>query len=441
MNLEDGEKAAMPMSGTLSSVEKELVRQWILFGAPKEGEVVKEAIIKDYYENNKGLAAFPEATPPAPDPSEGFQIKMGPFFLDPAGENEYFMKYQLDNEHEIEVNRVEIMMSNYSHHFIIYDYGSDAKEVPDGLRKDQNHTSDVSFVATVQEPRDIKLPEKTAFRWGKNHVLDLNSHYINYSSDLVYQSEVYVNIYTQPMGTALQEMQATLIPNIFIPIPNNGNEIVHSARFRYTGNIFAWNIGAHTHRYGTGYKIWLMSDTNERDKLIYDASCPSGIPGCVAPYYDYQHIPVRTFDNLLHIDLSKGIFHEATWVNDGPEPVAWGPTSKDEMMLFGLFFVTDTTGLGLSGELTTSVEDLYNPLNEIEVFPNPVQEIATIILPPDVGAVRFRLFDMLGKELQQLNDIHSASIEIQTGELVKGMYLFTVEDEQGRSYIGKILVE
>jgi len=444
MVLEDGEESRMPLAEGLSNVEKELIRQWILWGAPKEGEVVSEALLKDFY-GGKGAMAFPENPPPAPDPSEGFQLKMGPFFMAPSGETELYLKYQLDNEESIEVNRLEVMMSNFSHHFIIYDYGTAAESVPEGYRFDQDHTQDVNFVASVAESSDIRLPEKTAFFWDKNHVLDLNSHYINYDTDKVYQSEAYVNVYYQERGEALHQMHSTLIPNFRIDIPNTGELITESAQIQYAPffgdfipqEVFTWSIGGHTHRYGAGYKVWTMKD-NQKDELIYDGSCPEGIPGCVAPYFDYQHIPIREWDNFLHIDLREGIFHEAKYINDGPESVAWGPTSKDEMMLFGIFYVTDTTGLNLA--LTTSTKDFDPVFEGVKVFPNPMSSHATVLLSNELGVVDFKLFDMVGKEVKRVNGIRNGYLRLEKGILPDGMYIYTLEDELGRTFSDKIVI-
>ena len=439
MVLESGENDPMPINGSLTDVEKELVRQWILFGAPKEEVIVKEELLMDYYTNGLGRASFPEGAPPAPDPSEGFQIKMGPFFIDPAGEDEFFTKYQLDNTEEIEVNRLDIKMSNFSHHFIIYDYSSNASNVPDGFRRHQDHTQDVSFVATVQESNDIVLPNKTAYRWGRNHVLDLNSHTINFTAGGVYQNEVYINVYTQPAGTAAQEMESDLVPYFWINIPNNGNEITHSASLQFSGELFVWNVAGHTHQYGTSYKIWTNDEAGVADELVYDASCPRGIPGCVAPFFDYQHIPNRIFDEFLYVDLSHGVTHEAKWINDGPESVRWGPTSQDEMMLFAMLYVRDTTGLG-DNSITTPTFEVDNPLSEIFVMPNPMKDLSNIVLPEGIGPVNFKLTDMLGKEVRQLSNFNHPYIQVERNNLPKGMYLFTVEDENGRSFSGKILM-
>jgi hypothetical protein len=441
IHLEEGEKELMPIGNSMTDVEKELVRQWILFGAPKESVVVKEALLKDYYENGKGRASFPDGGPAKPDPSEGFQIKMGPFFIDPAGEDEYFTKYNLGNLQEIEVNRLDIQMSNFSHHFIIYDYSSEASEVPEGFRLDQDHTADVSFVATVQESNDIALPKGTAFKWGKNHVLDLNSHTINYGADNVYQNEVYINVYTQPKGTAIQEMHAELIPYLWINIPNNGNEITHRDKVQYNAEAYLWNVTGHTHELGKSYKVWMNNQSGNADELIYDASCPRGIPGCVAPFYDYQHIPTRTFDDFLYVDFRKGLTHEAKWINDGPVPVRWGPTSKDEMMLFGILFVEDTTGLGNS--LTTSTHFLEKEMEPIIAMPNPMKNYTNILLPNGIGPVQFQLFDMFGRELKNLSNYDNNIIRLEKSEFLStsGMYLYTIKTSEGGVYTGKILLE
>ena len=145
-------------------------------------------------------------------------------------------------------------------------------------------------------------------------------------------------------------------------------------------------------------------------------------------------------DEFLHIDFSKGITHEAKWVNDGPVPVRWGPTSQDEMMLFAMLYVTDTTGLNI-GNVTTATFEAANRLTEIVVMPNPMQTTTNIVLPDNIGAINFRLVDMLGKEIQQLSNFRHKFIQINRNNLPSGMYLFTVENDKGQTFTGKILMK
>lgn len=423
----------------LTSTEKELIRQWVLYGAKYYGTVVEESLLEDYYTNG-GMESFPNGRPAAPDPSEGFQIKMGPFFLAPGseGEVEYYQKYELDNDLPLEITRVDNFMDgNSSHHFIMYDYNStsSAANQQAGLRLNPDHTN-VGLVEAVQDPTNLILPEGSAFFWGANKVLDLNSHYINYHS-VPYKSEVYANIYYQESGIAAQEMRAELIPKTNICIPNNGDMYTQQQIINYPlGDIYVWAISGHTHQLGTGYKIWKRQG-NQTGELIYDAACYNGLPGCVSPYYDYRHIPFRYFDNLLPLNMSffNGIVHEATWGNDTDEVVCWGDTSEDEMMVMILMFLTDIDGV---------VTDVENPEAEIDIlnaYPNPMTESAIIQLPEDAGTVDLILYDVLGNQIRAIRDIRENQITIERGNLPTGMYVYHLENEAGKLFSGKILVQ
>ena len=426
----------MPPAGNepLTDREKELLRQWILFGAPDLGQVVDENLIDEYYSGN-GQASFPDGAPEAPAAEEGFQIKMGPFYLEPGGEVEYFQKYQLDLPENVEVTRIEIFMSSYSHHFILYDFPSTVPNyIPEGLRLNADHT-DISLVAAVQEPTDLRLPNNTAFKWDNDHVLDLNSHYINYSATSTYQAEAYINVYTQEAGTAAQEMYTELIVNNDIYIPNNGNVVTHEQQvIGNAGEVFVWGLMGHTHQYGTAYKAYKRLPGGVKGDIIYDAACPQGIPGCVSPYFDYQHIPMRYFDPIFPMVFNSlnGLIHEASWINDGPEPVWFGPTSDDEMMVLVLMYLLDTTGV------ITDIREIQSPLDAVEVYPNPADKLVTFSVPVNVGMVNFRLYDALGQVIMNREGINELFFDVERENLPPGMYFYRIEDQSGAFKSGKL---
>mgnify|MGYP002624276668 CR=1 FL=1 len=439
ISLHANEEGNMPPvdNPQLTDVEKEMIRQWILFGAPSSGQVIDEDLLIDYYSGN-GQESFPDGPPTAPAEEDGFQIKMGPFFLEPGGEKEYFTKYKLEMPEDQDIDRIEIFMSDYSHHFIIYDFnqGGDAT-IPNGFRLDPDH-NDIGLVTAVQEPTDLKLPQGTAFIWDKDLVLDLNSHYINYSAFNPYMAENYVNIYTKPAGTAAQEMHTELLVNGDIPIPNNGNEVTHTQQvFTNIGEVFIWGIMGHTHKYGTGYKVFKRLAGGAQGELIYDAACAQGVPGCISPFFDYRHIPIRYFEPLMPLtfNFQNGIIHEASWINDGPTSVNFGPTSDDEMMVLVLMYTEDTTGV------ITDLPEIYNPLDAINIYPNPVKEIATVDLPAGIGEISFRLFDATGKELIRMDNIQDNSFSFNRAHLPSGMYFYRIEEKSGRFKAGKLSLE
>lgn len=439
-HLDADEMGSMPPAGNtqLTDVEKELIRQWILYGASLNGTPVDEQRIHDYYHTN-GMPSFPEGPPDGLAPSEGFQIKMGPFYLEPSGEVEYFQKYELNLPEDVEVDRIDMEISNFSHHFIIYDFNpGGSNSIADGFRLEPDH-SNIGIVAAVQESIDLKLPEGTAFKWDQDLVLDLNSHFINYAAGATLQAEVYINVYTKPVGTAAQEMKTELVANANIFIPNNGNLITHSQHITFNlGEVYTWMMMGHTHKYGEGYKVFKRLPGGVRGEILYDGACPQGVPGCVAPFFDYQHIPPRFFDNLMPLtfNFQNGIIHEAQWINDGPAAVNWGFTSEDEMMVLVIMYVDDTTGV-----VVTDIEDRNNPLDGVQVFPNPMQDETFVQLPAEIGTVTFRLFDAIGQEVKRMEGVSSSNFSFRREQLPPGMYIYRIEDQLGRFALGKLLIE
>jgi hypothetical protein len=272
---------------------------------------------------------------------------------------------------------------------------------PRGLRLNANH-SEINLVAAVQGATELRLPGQTAFKWDNNIVLDLNSHYINYSLSQPYQCEAYVNIYTQVPGTAPQEMFATLLINPNIPIANSGDLITHTkSEFQFgADSIYIWGLMGHTHKYGRGYKVWKRLSNGQKGDLIYDASCSMGIPGCPNPYYDYQHIPIRYWEPSLPIKWGNGIIHEAKWVNEGPVPVNFGPTSDDEMMVLIAFYTEQPIAVGTAEPGLQFIE------KQILVSPNPSSGQVRFTLPEGVENVRmFRLFNLTGQEVLRRDEL------------------------------------
>ena len=434
------EGQAMPPAGhePLTDVEKELLRQWILFGAPAEGEVVEETLLEEYYSGN-AIQSFPDGPPPAPTPGEGFQVKMGPFYIEPGGEVEFFQKYELDLPADQDVTRLDMKIGTFSHHFIVYDFNAGGDSgIPHGLRLEADH-SNIGLMAAVQEPTDLVLPEGTAFIWEEGLVLDLNSHYINYSATAVYQAEVYLNVYTQPVGTAAQEMKAQLISNFNIFIPNDGNPVTHSQVINYNfGELFVWGLMGHTHQWGTGYKIYQRNEDGS-ETLIYDGACPRGEPGCVSPFFDYHHIPMRYFDPLYPLEMRpwRGLRHEASWQNFGPEPVGFGPTSDDEMMVMIMMYTEDTTGV-----VMTSAADLPIQESPAQVFPNPASGQLSIAWEKANGPATLQLFDLQGREAFScpLQAGHGTA-SVQLPALPAGLYLYRLRSQSGHQASGKIMLE
>lgn len=240
-------------------------------------------------------------------------------------------------------------------------------------------------------------------------------------------------------------MRSLLIPNTNIYIPNDQQVHTFNANITYNfGQIYFWGLMGHTHKYGTDYKMYRRNQNGTVADLIYDAGCTGGIPGCIAPVFDYKHIPLRYYDTYLPINISHGIRHTASYVNTGNDPVAWGPTSADEMMVAVGMFVVDTTGLG------AHIDPSYYPLGSealdedaygVSVFPNPANTETTIQIPDYFGNnTRLVVTDITGKVVVRKNNLTgNQSVVLTRNEAPAGLYLWRLDDEDGTRASGKLI--
>lgn len=433
--LEASEGGHMPSSGSLTDYEKEVIRQWIVYGANSGADDVDLALVDEFYTNG-GVESVPAAIAP-PAAGEGFQIHLGPFFIPPGAEVEYLSKYETRLDQETEIFKFQTEMGTFSHHYIVYNYsdpaggGFDPSVVPYGLREDIGFDGK-TFVLTEQYSNTLETPEGTAFKWDPNTVLDLNSHYINYSSTQVLKCEVYLNVYTQDNGTAAQVMLSQLVPNTNIPIPNNSQDVTFTYPFSIPSNVnlYIWGAVAHTHQYGKDFNIYRRNMDGSQGEQVYDAGCANGIPGCTVEDYDYQHLPFRFWEPFMPVNLQEGVIAEATYNNDGPSPVGWGLTSSDEMMIFVIFFTLDTTGITMyenQDTTSTGIRDRVSNSADINFYPNPLSEMSTFeFSAAESGETLLQIIDVSGKvcarEVFQHQD--ESMIQIDAADFNNGIYFY-----------------
>ena len=158
-----------------------------------------------------------------------------------------------------------------------------------------------------------------------NIELDLNYHCRNYNSDSILLAEAYVNVYTQPSGTAEKIMHATL--NTFNPIslflPANqisnfegydlnelGSQFYDELNPTQAEPLYIYMLTSHTHQLGVDYDMFKRELNGDEGAQVfegfynYDYTFNQG-------YYDWEHPPVRFFDPPLEILPGEGIIHKA----------------------------------------------------------------------------------------------------------------------------------
>lgn len=397
----------MPPSGALPDSDIELVRQWIIFGAPETGNVVDTALINTYYREGGIDDTYAEHEPPAE--GEGFQMYMGRLFVPPLTEYEYYMKFDPEIGTGIEVPKIETYMPQETHHFVIYSFNPGAEVAyQDGLRNaydlgaQDSHADIKNPIATGPGLWNYELPEGTAYYWPAHTVFDMNIHIKNSSPDSILSTDMYMNVYTQEAGTTDQYMQIKLFPVLDIEIPRDGEEHIFT---EWAGDSAAentwkiWNLYTHTHKYGTMYNAYEMNPDGSKGEMIYDGDYSYEWGFDVGFYRTGPEVTFRYFpDNELYeIDPRLGIIHEAGFTvsdstaNSGMDPVLWGLTSDDEMMVLGIQYI--------EGESLTGIDEAA-PIEGLRIFPNPTTNVFNInfnLLEP--SNVDISIHDIVGKQV------------------------------------------
>lgn len=440
--LEVAEGQAMPVNqGTLEKEEVELIRQWILAGAPQNGSVVDPQTLYDYYHVN-GMARIER--PDAPPAGEGFQMHMGPFFLEPGEEVEFYKKEFVNNSELENVTRFEAYFNDESHHFLLFEFvpGTDG-QVADGLRPVtvQNAFQDAQYMVGWVDPDVTDLPEGTAYKIEQNGVLDLNYHLINYASngDSVLAAEAYINFYVDNNSPDLIEMYSELLINLSIFIPNNNNEVSFTdvATFGNNANdsIYIWFLSSHTHKYGTDYDIFKRNPDGSTGEQLYEGFYNTTYD-FDAGYYDWEH-PANlyldeVYGEMVPVSEKDGLIQIAKYRIPGSanEPqlfINFGLTTDDEMMLAFIQYTRERVSAGPS-----SIGEKDNAVTPLNVYPNPTNGVA---------GIRFEVAETTDVQLSVYNGLGQQVDQLYSGTMMPGMANFEFDATIGSDPSGLYLVQ
>ena len=436
-----------------------MIRQWLLFDSPLEGEVVDIALIQEFYEEG-GIWSIDPANPPEkPAPGEGYQIHLGPIFVpawEGADQPDQLFMYKYDDATQIatEVYKVEAFLGS-SHHLNVYRFNGltdNPDNYPYGLRDAFAHGG-TSVVSGFQETSVFELPQGSAMLFEENTVLDFEIHTLNYSTTSVIASDAYFNVYTQPYGTAAQSMEVNLFANVFFSIPNDGEE--HSYESEYInpslGTRYVWLATAHAHKLSTGFDMWMRNPDGSKGEQIYAGSHFNGVPECEFIGWDYQHPPKREFGPLIPVNFEHGLIYRASYVNNTDSYVGFGPTVNDEMMVGVVAYVPDTEGLDVpqgSACFTTGIEvDTMVPNElEVDIGPNPAEhEVRIIIRCKENMKGIMEFFDLQGNKITANYQMHFSNgsdniIEIDTSSFSEGLYILRIRTDDGLIEHKKLVV-
>ena len=435
----------MPMGlDFLTNGELELIRQWIIAGAPENGHVADESLLLD-----TAIFALPDFEP-LEIPENGIQFHLPPFEVPPNFERELFYYVELDTPDHVYVNRITTTMRPGSHHFIVYTYDESAQgNLPtEGVYRDiRNFNGSPNpnvlfqmqfqkFISGTQTRLfDYTFPEGVALKLDPSFGFDMNSHYNNYSNDTIV-GEVYNNFYFSDLDDIDHIAEILQIVNDDIYLPPNQETTLNSKFWiddEIGENINIFQLFSHAHRLNTEFKIYKINqDDLDYKELIYIS-------------YDWEHPPIMKFDPPMHFNILDGIEMEATYYNYTDEAVEFGLLSIDEMMIsFGLYF---------PGEQLNSdeVNMLPNQLMLHPNFPNPFNPITSLRYDlPNDGLVNITIYDMMGRIVKTLvNDSQTAGYKSiqwnatndRNEPVSAGLYLYSIQAGEFRQTKKMVLLK
>lgn len=409
--------APMPTSGqpALQKEDVELIRQWILYGAKQTGTVVNPQTLYNYY-NVNGMARI--ARPEAPAPGTGYQMHLGPFFLTPGDEVEFYKKEQLTNSDVLNVNRFEAVFNDESHHFLLFQFDPGTDEaIDEGMRPVtvQNAFQDARYMVGWVDSDTIDLPVGTAYKVQENGVLDLNYHLINYASngDSILAAEAYVNFFLSDEEDFI-EMHSELLINLQLFIlPGGSEQTFTNNKFCGLGgqnpyfcgldgdSIYVWFLSSHTHKFGTDYDIYKRLPGGGKGEQLYEGFYNTTYDFNQG-FYDWSHPANRYFDELVPIAKSLGLVQEAKYrINDPSQilPITFGLTTDDEMMLAFIQYTVEP----LKAQNVSIGEQVSPDALDLKLYPNPTEGAATASFNLNHNAlVQLDLVNLLGQPVSHL---------------------------------------
>ena len=321
-----------PGSTPLTNGEIEFIRQWIIAGAPRNGEVASLSLLNNETIYTPNDTVFKALTPP----SSGIQLHLGPFNVKNNFERELYSYQELGNTEDIYVNHIETTMRPGTHHFILYDFEENATLPPKDVYRDlrdengnninstfQSIANQIFMFGTQFRSTDYRYPAGVAQKISAGKGLDLNSHYVNYGTNYIV-GEVYVNLHTIDKSQVQYEAQNLFLNRLNISLPANKETTLTSDYvFNDTRSVFM--LTAHAHKHMTEFKIYIKG--GDRDgELVYYTN-------------DWEHPEIKQFDPPLELKPGEGLKGVATYNNTTNKTLNFGLLSTDEMMIiFGAYY-------------------------------------------------------------------------------------------------------
>jgi hypothetical protein len=328
----------MPVgSAPLTQGQVDFIQKWIAAGAPRTGDVVDAALLKNT--TAQPSTPFVKLAPPAVGAS--FQVRVDSFSVQPNFEREVFVYRPLGNSADVYVNRIQTSMRPLSHHFALYAIdpsmagGFPCTPQTNVVRDIRNADGSMNllnmipmachvFLAGSQsQASDYAFPAGVALRLPASFSIDVNAHYVNRTSATI-PGEAYANLYTVPLAQVEKVASTLNMSNTNVSLPaSRETTLVKTFTVSQTTTVFM--LTSHMHSLGTKFQIKIVGGARDGE-LVYEST-------------DWEHPQTLTFAPPIVLQKGQGLKSVITWNNTTGHTVTFGLQSTDEMgIIFGYYY-------------------------------------------------------------------------------------------------------
>ncbi len=254
-----------------------------------------------------------------PAPAYGHQIKFGPFDVAPGQEVQLCRTLKLDNEEPMAINRLQVIMNEGSHHFIIF---RSELDFPDQVFPCWGTVNfdDWGFVMDVNAKGgyDWQLADGQAFIMKPHQQIMVQSHYVNATTVQSPNGGVnYVNLYgtRNPIAHELKGM-FTVNSRIDIP-PHSTFTTTRRCRFSRGARLVA--MTGHFHARGTKFTVNLFQDPETGD-----INTPEYDMGQVYESNSWDSPVFKRFETPELVDIPQGLRFNCSYDNPTDNSIGFG---------------------------------------------------------------------------------------------------------------------
>ncbi len=262
-----------------------------------------------------------------------YSLTFTPGNVQPGVENTQCVVLRLGNPAPIHVGTIHNVLSNGSHHMIVYKSAETQEQktpfdcVPftDTLDPAKGST----LMVTQKHDDELTLPSGVGFTLDANQMIRIELHYINALSTPVYVTATTTFI-TMADSAFKDEADFLFIGDPDITIPPDSKTTLGPIFFQlpseYAGvNFFA--ITGHEHKLGTNVTVSVASSATDTGKSVYD------VPGWL-----WSEPATVQANPPFQVPSGGGFTFSCDWTNTTTQTVSFGESANDEMCFFWAYY-------------------------------------------------------------------------------------------------------